>query len=107
MLDFALGFTEFEGREAVMAILGCPDCNQETIAVGSHRSLDQDLFSASAKGLLNAVLALEWFLFSLRLVFRDGSLLSGCSFPGAEEDFMESVMRFLGKSTSRTVTVTR
>lgn len=31
IIDFELGFAEFEGREPVMPVLGCPDCNQETM----------------------------------------------------------------------------
>jgi len=31
IIDFELGFAEFEGREAVMPVLGCPVCNQETM----------------------------------------------------------------------------
>ena len=30
IIDFELGFAEFEGREVKMPILGCPGCNQET-----------------------------------------------------------------------------
>ena len=31
IIDFELGFAEFEGREPVMPILGCPGCNRETM----------------------------------------------------------------------------
>ncbi len=31
IIDFELGFAEFEGREVVMPVLGCPDCNRETM----------------------------------------------------------------------------
>ena len=30
IIDFELGFAEFEGREVEMPVLGCPGCNQET-----------------------------------------------------------------------------
>jgi len=31
IIDFELGFAEFEGREVVMPVLGCPGCNRETM----------------------------------------------------------------------------
>lgn len=31
IIDFELGFAEFEGREVVMPVLGCPGCNLETM----------------------------------------------------------------------------
>ena len=31
IIDFELGFAEFEGREAKMPLVGCPDCNRETM----------------------------------------------------------------------------
>jgi hypothetical protein len=31
IIDFELGFAEFEGREVKMPVLGCPDCNRETM----------------------------------------------------------------------------
>ena len=31
IIDFELGFTEFEGREVKMPVLGCPGCNRETM----------------------------------------------------------------------------
>lgn len=31
IIDFELGFAEFEGREPIMPVLGCPDCNQEAM----------------------------------------------------------------------------
>ena len=31
IIDFELGFAEFEGREPVMPLLGCPTCNLETM----------------------------------------------------------------------------
>jgi len=32
IIDFEAGFAESEGREFVMPLLGCPDCNGETLA---------------------------------------------------------------------------
>jgi len=33
IIDFDLGFAEFEGRnyEGYMPVIGCPECNQETL----------------------------------------------------------------------------
>jgi len=33
IIDFELGFAEFEGRyiDGWMPVIGCPDCNQETM----------------------------------------------------------------------------
>ena len=31
IIDFELGFAEFEGREVVMPVLRCPGCNLETL----------------------------------------------------------------------------
>jgi hypothetical protein len=31
IIDFALDFAAFEGREPVMPLLGCPTCNRETM----------------------------------------------------------------------------
>lgn len=31
IIDFDLGFAEFEGREPAMPVLGCPGCNRETM----------------------------------------------------------------------------
>jgi hypothetical protein len=31
IIDFELGYAEFEGREVVMPVLGCPGCNRETM----------------------------------------------------------------------------
>ena len=31
IIEFELGFAEFEGREAAMPVLGCPGCNRETM----------------------------------------------------------------------------
>jgi hypothetical protein len=31
IIDFELGFAEFEGREVVMPVIGCPGCNLETM----------------------------------------------------------------------------
>jgi hypothetical protein len=31
IIDFELGFAEFEGREVGMPVLPCPDCNLETL----------------------------------------------------------------------------
>jgi hypothetical protein len=31
IIDFEAGFAEFEGRKFVMPLLGCPDCNGETL----------------------------------------------------------------------------
>ena len=31
IIDFELGFAEFEGREPRMPVLGCPGCNCETM----------------------------------------------------------------------------
>ena len=31
IIDFELGFAEFEGREVVMPVIGCPGCNRETM----------------------------------------------------------------------------
>ena len=30
IIDFELGFAEFEGREPKMPVLGCPGCNRES-----------------------------------------------------------------------------
>ena len=31
IIDFELGFAEFEGREVLMPVIGCPGCNRETM----------------------------------------------------------------------------
>jgi hypothetical protein len=31
IIDFELGYAEFEGREVLMPVLGCPGCNNETM----------------------------------------------------------------------------
>jgi len=31
IIDFELGFAEFESRKARMPVLGCPDCNKRTM----------------------------------------------------------------------------
>jgi 4-hydroxy-3-methylbut-2-en-1-yl diphosphate synthase IspG/GcpE len=31
IIDFELGFAEFERREVKMPLVGCPDCNRETM----------------------------------------------------------------------------
>ena len=31
IIDFELGFAEFEGREPAMPVIGCPGCNRETM----------------------------------------------------------------------------
>ncbi len=31
IIDFELGFAEFEGRKPTMPLIGCPDCNRKTM----------------------------------------------------------------------------
>jgi len=31
IIDFEFGFAEFEGRKAKWPVLGCPDCNRESM----------------------------------------------------------------------------
>ena len=38
IIDFELGFAEFEGREVKMPVLGCPGCNQETMEYTGTKS---------------------------------------------------------------------
>ena len=39
IIDLELGFAEFKGREAVMPLVGWPDCNRETLAYTGAKSV--------------------------------------------------------------------
>ena len=38
IIDFELGYAEFEGREVVMPVLGCPGCNRESMKYTGNKS---------------------------------------------------------------------
>ena len=38
IIDFELGYAEFEGREVIMPVLGCPGCNREAMKYTGTKS---------------------------------------------------------------------